>query len=106
MATPAHRRRFLSSVLGTAPLAVAGAPFRGRIKACVEHGRHHGVVAGLPNHNDFVKTADEDVGERPAGVRSRPDVECVRLCSVVESPRWSVAVGHRHGPGRGVAPPV
>ncbi len=31
------------------------------IKACVEHGRQHGVIVGLQNHNDFVKTADETI---------------------------------------------
>jgi sugar phosphate isomerase/epimerase len=29
------------------------------IKECVEHGRKHGVIVGLQNHNDFTKTADE-----------------------------------------------
>ncbi|RPJ78864.1 MAG: sugar phosphate isomerase/epimerase [Acidobacteria bacterium] len=31
------------------------------IKACVDHGREHGVIVGLQNHNDFVKTADETI---------------------------------------------
>jgi sugar phosphate isomerase/epimerase len=31
------------------------------IKACVEHGRQHGVIVGLQNHNDFIKTADETI---------------------------------------------
>lgn len=31
------------------------------IKACVEHGRQHGVVVGLQNHNDFVKTAADTI---------------------------------------------
>jgi len=31
------------------------------IKACVEHGRQHGVIVGLQNHNDFLKTADETI---------------------------------------------
>ena len=31
------------------------------IKACVDHGRQHGVIVGLQNHNDFVKTADETI---------------------------------------------
>lgn len=29
------------------------------IKECVEHGKKHGVLIGLQNHNDFIKTADE-----------------------------------------------
>ena len=29
------------------------------IKECAEHGRKHGVIVGLQNHNDFAKTADE-----------------------------------------------
>jgi sugar phosphate isomerase/epimerase len=31
------------------------------IKACVDHGRQHGVIVGLQNHNDFIKTADETI---------------------------------------------
>jgi len=31
------------------------------IKACVEHGRQHGVLVGLQNHHDFVKTANETI---------------------------------------------
>jgi sugar phosphate isomerase/epimerase len=31
------------------------------IKACVEHGRQHGVIVGLQNHNDFLKTAGETI---------------------------------------------
>jgi sugar phosphate isomerase/epimerase len=31
------------------------------IAACVEHGRQHGVIVGLQNHNDFIKTADETI---------------------------------------------
>jgi len=31
------------------------------IKACVDHGRQHGVIVGLQNHNDFLKTADETI---------------------------------------------
>ncbi|RPJ70304.1 MAG: sugar phosphate isomerase/epimerase [Acidobacteria bacterium] len=31
------------------------------IKACVEHGRQHGVIVGLQNHHDFVKTANETI---------------------------------------------
>ena len=31
------------------------------IKECVEHGRKHGIIVGLQNHNDFVKTADETI---------------------------------------------
>ena len=31
------------------------------IQACVDHGRQHGVIVGLQNHNDFVKTADETI---------------------------------------------
>ena len=30
-------------------------------QACAEHGKRHGVVLGLQNHNDFVKTADETI---------------------------------------------
>ncbi len=30
-------------------------------KECAEHGRRHGVVVGLQNHNDFLKTADETI---------------------------------------------
>jgi len=31
------------------------------IQACVEHGRQHGVIVGLQNHHDFVKTAAETI---------------------------------------------
>jgi len=31
------------------------------IKECVEHGRKHGVIVGLQNHNDFAKTADDTI---------------------------------------------
>jgi sugar phosphate isomerase/epimerase len=31
------------------------------ITACVDHGRQHGVIVGLQNHNDFLKTADETI---------------------------------------------
>jgi sugar phosphate isomerase/epimerase len=31
------------------------------MKACVDHGRQHGVIVGLQNHNDFIKTADETI---------------------------------------------
>lgn len=31
------------------------------IKACVDHGRQHGVIVGLQNHNDFLKTAEETI---------------------------------------------
>jgi sugar phosphate isomerase/epimerase len=31
------------------------------IKACVDHGRQHGVIVGLQNHNDFLKTAGETI---------------------------------------------
>jgi sugar phosphate isomerase/epimerase len=31
------------------------------MKACVEHGRQRGVIVGLQNHHDFVKTADETI---------------------------------------------
>ena len=30
-------------------------------KECVDYGRRHGVVVGLQNHNDFLKTADEAI---------------------------------------------
>lgn len=29
------------------------------LKKCVEHGRQHGVVVGLQNHGDFLKTAEQ-----------------------------------------------
>ena len=29
------------------------------VKACVEHGKKHGVIVALQNHNDFIKIADE-----------------------------------------------
>ncbi len=31
------------------------------IKACVDHGRQHGVIVGLQNHDDFLKTAGETI---------------------------------------------
>jgi sugar phosphate isomerase/epimerase len=31
------------------------------ITSCVDHGRQHGVIVGLQNHNDFLKTADETI---------------------------------------------
>lgn len=31
------------------------------IKSCVAHGRQHGVIVALQNHNDFVKTADQAI---------------------------------------------
>jgi sugar phosphate isomerase/epimerase len=31
------------------------------IRACVEHGKKHGILIGLQNHNDFAKTADETI---------------------------------------------
>lgn len=31
------------------------------IQECVEYGKKHGVIIGLQNHNDFVKTADEAI---------------------------------------------
>lgn len=31
------------------------------IKSCVDHGRQHGVIVALQNHNDFVKTADQAI---------------------------------------------
>jgi sugar phosphate isomerase/epimerase len=31
------------------------------IQACVDHGRQHGVIVGLQNHNDFLKTAGETI---------------------------------------------
>lgn len=30
-------------------------------KECVAHGQKHGVIVGLQNHDDFVKTADETI---------------------------------------------
>lgn len=29
------------------------------IKECVEYGKQHGVIVGIQNHNDFIKTADD-----------------------------------------------
>ncbi len=29
------------------------------IKTCVEHGKQHGVIVAVQNHNDFIKTADQ-----------------------------------------------
>lgn len=31
------------------------------LKECVEFGKAHGVVVGIQNHNDFIKTADETI---------------------------------------------
>jgi len=31
------------------------------LKECVAYGQRHGVVVGLQNHNDFLKTADEAI---------------------------------------------
>jgi len=31
------------------------------LKECVAYGQRHGVVVGLQNHNDFLKTADETI---------------------------------------------
>jgi sugar phosphate isomerase/epimerase len=31
------------------------------LKECVAHGQRHGVVVGLQNHDDFLKTADETI---------------------------------------------
>ena len=31
------------------------------LKECAEQGRRHGVVVGVQNHNDFLKTADETI---------------------------------------------
>ncbi len=31
------------------------------LQECVAHGQRHGVVVGLQNHNDFLKTADETI---------------------------------------------
>ena len=31
------------------------------IRSCVEHGKKHGVIVAMQNHNDFVKTADETI---------------------------------------------
>ncbi|HAQ20889.1 MAG TPA: sugar phosphate isomerase/epimerase [Prolixibacteraceae bacterium] len=31
------------------------------LKECVEFGKSHGVVVGIQNHNDFIKTADQAV---------------------------------------------
>ena len=30
-------------------------------KECAEYGRQHGVILGLQQHNDFLKTADETI---------------------------------------------
>ena len=30
-------------------------------KECAAYGKRHGVIVGLQNHNDFVKTADETI---------------------------------------------
>jgi sugar phosphate isomerase/epimerase len=32
------------------------------IGECVEYGKNHGVIIGLQNHDDFVKTADQVIG--------------------------------------------
>lgn len=29
------------------------------IQTCVDHGKQHGVIIGLQNHNDFIQTADQ-----------------------------------------------
>lgn len=29
------------------------------IQTCIEYGKQHGVIIGLQNHNDFIKTADQ-----------------------------------------------
>jgi len=31
------------------------------LKECVEHGKKHGVLVGVQNHGDFLKTADEAI---------------------------------------------
>ncbi|MES2373234.1 MAG: sugar phosphate isomerase/epimerase family protein [Bacteroidota bacterium] len=31
------------------------------IKECVEHGKKHGVIVAVQNHNDFVRTADQTI---------------------------------------------
>lgn len=31
------------------------------MKECAEFGKQHGVIVGIQNHNDFVKTADETI---------------------------------------------
>lgn len=31
------------------------------LKECAAHGRRHGVVVGVQNHNDFLKTAEETI---------------------------------------------
>ena len=31
------------------------------LKECVEYGQKHGVIVGIQNHNDFIKTADEAI---------------------------------------------
>ena len=31
------------------------------IRSCVEHGKQHGVIVAVQNHNDFIKTADETI---------------------------------------------
>jgi sugar phosphate isomerase/epimerase len=31
------------------------------LKECVSHGERHGVIVGLQNHNDFLKTAEETI---------------------------------------------
>lgn len=31
------------------------------IISCVEHGKQHGVIVAVQNHNDFIKTADETI---------------------------------------------
>lgn len=31
------------------------------IKACVEHGKKHGVIVAVQNHNDFILTADQAI---------------------------------------------
>ncbi len=31
------------------------------LKECVAHGARHGIIVGLQNHNDFIRTADEAI---------------------------------------------
>lgn len=31
------------------------------LRECAAYGQHHGVVVGLQNHDDFLKTADETI---------------------------------------------
>lgn len=32
------------------------------LKACAEHGKNHGVVIGVQNHGDFIRTAEDHLG--------------------------------------------